>query len=521
MFNGLLTLVVFSPAITAVIILIARYIDNSERTIRLIAYIGSVFTFILSLVIFISYDLKLGGVQFVDYYNNWIPLESFNSSYLLGIDGISAPLLLLTGLLGMVAIFASWRVNIRVREYYFWILLLQTSVLGVFTSLDLILFFIFFEFELIPMFMLISIWGSGRSHYSAMKFVLFTAMGGIFLLLGILMIYMSDSVTSMAMISVPSVGIDQGIPEMISGHSLLGSTLLVFIFFLIAFLVKLPSLPLHNWLPDAHTDAPTAVSIMLAGVLLKMAGYGLIRINVGFFQGTNDFTIFSAAPYLAILAAITTIYGALVTIRQTDMKRLIAYSSISHMGYVLLGISIFANAKNYEEGVIAGGLSGATLQMFTHGTITGLAFLVIGLIYDRTHTRQITDLGGLWKKMPIISVFFLIAGFASLGLPGTSGFVSEIMIFISTFKVWPIQTAISAFGIVLAAGYSLWMIQRVIFGNSPLKNGISKKDYNDLEDANWKDIIPIISLAFPIIFIGIWPKVLVDIIDKGIFSIIR
>ena len=308
MFNGLLTLVVFSPAITAVIILIARYIDNSERTIRLIAYIGSVFTFILSLVIFISYDLKLGGVQFVDYYNNWIPLESFNSSYLLGIDGISAPLLLLTGLLGMVAIFASWRVNIRVREYYFWILLLQTSVLGVFTSLDLILFFIFFEFELIPMFMLISIWGSGRSHYSAMKFVLFTAMGGIFLLLGILMIYMSDSVTSMAMISVPSVGIDQGIPEMISGHSLVGSTLLVFIFFLIAFLVKLPSLPLHNWLPDAHTDAPTAVSIMLAGVLLKMAGYGLIRINVGFFQGTNDFTIFTAAPYLAILAAITTIY---------------------------------------------------------------------------------------------------------------------------------------------------------------------------------------------------------------------
>lgn len=519
MFDGFLTILVFSPAVIALSLLITNKIFNSEKIIRNISIFGSVFTFVFSLVAFLNYDTDLGGIQFVDYYENWIPLNSLKTSYLLGIDGLSAPLVLLTGLLGMISVLASWRVNIRITEYYFWLLLLQSAVLGVFTSLDMILFFVFFEFELIPMFMLISIWGSGRSHYSAMKFVLFTAMGGVFLLIGILIIYMSDPITSMAMVSVPSVGIDQGIPDMIAGYNLIAPTVLVFILFLIAFLVKLPVWPLHNWLPDAHTDAPTAVSIMLAGVLLKMAGYGLLRINVGFFQETNDFTIMSAAPYLATLAAISTIYGAIVTIRQTDMKRLIAFSSVSHMGYVLLGISIFS--YNIGNGVVIAGMSGAALQMFTHGTITGLAFLVIGLIYDRTHTRYIPHLGGLWKKTPIISVFFLLAGFASLGLPGTSGFISEIMIFISTFKVWPIQTTVAAFGIVLAAGYSLWMIQRVIFGNVPSKGGLSKKNYDSLEDANWKDIIPLVSLVIPILMLGIWPKILVDIFEKGISSVIR
>ena len=294
--------------------------------------------------------------------------------------------MLLTGILGLAAAFASWRIKKRVREYFMWLLLLETAVLGVFVSLDLLLFFILFEFELIPMFMLIVLWGSGRPRYSAMKFVLFTLAGGAFMLVGILAIYVTPDVGTLAMVSIPELGIT-GIPELMAGAKLALPAALIFGFFFIAFAVKLPLWPVHSWLPDAHTDAPTAVSVMLAGVLLKMAGYGLLRINLGFFQETQDFTIHDVAGPMAIIAAISVIYGGIVTVRQTDMKRLIAYSSVSHMGFVMLGLSaVGASAVDTS----AAGLNGAALQMFTHGTITGLAFLMVGLSYDRTHTRPVS-----------------------------------------------------------------------------------------------------------------------------------
>ena len=515
-FNGILTVTVFLPALAALIIVLAKPLNLEDRTIRWFAILSTVATFVLSLIVFLAYDRDAGGVQFVDYIS-WLSAETIKSSYLLGVDGLSAPLVLLTGLLGMAAAFASRNIELRVSEYFIWILLLEAAVMGVFVSLDLLLFFVFFEFEVIPMFMLISIWGTGRPRYSAMKFVLFTLAGGAFMFVGILAIYLTGAVDTLTMVSLPELGIE-GIPDRLSGVELIAPASLIFAFFLVAFAVKLPVWPLHNWLPDAHTDAPTAVSVMLAGVLLKMAGYGMIRINIGFFQETNGFTVHDAAGILSVVAAISVVYGAIVTIRQTDMKRLIAYSSVSHMGFVLLGLTAVGGST---AGTQLGGINGAALQMFTHGTITGLAFLMVGLAYDRTHTRHIPHLGGLWRRMPVIGIFFFIAGFASLGLPALSGFVSEIMVFLNSFPVWPWAASISAFGVVLAAGYVLWMIQRTFFGSKPPEGGIPDDKFEELTDAEPLDLIPILVLTIPIFVIGIWPKVVVDVFNIGIEGILR
>ena len=514
MFSGLLTATVFLPAAAAIVIAV---IARSDRMVRWAAIGATMVTFVLSLVIFLRYDTSAGGVQMVDLFSGWIPGQAIKAQYLLGVDGLSAPLVLLTGLLGMSAAMASWRITLRVREYFFWLLLLETAVMGVFVSLDLLLFFVFFEFELVPMYMLISIWGSGRKAYSAMKFVIFTLAGGAFMLVAILMLFLSGPVDTLAMVSIPDAGI-VGIPDVIAGAALVAPAALIFAFFLVAFAIKLPLWPLHNWLPDAHTDAPTAVSVMLAGVLLKMAGYGLFRINLGFFQETAGFTVHDAAEILAWIAAISVIYGAIVTIRQDDMKKLIAYSSVSHMGYVMLGVAAIGGTAGAAS---EGGLNGAALQMFSHGIITGLAFLMVGLVYERTHTRHIPHLGGLSRKMPLIAIFFFVAGFGSLGLPALSGFVAEITVFLGAFPLWAWPTAISAFGVVLAAGYTLWMVQRTFFGESPAQGGISQDQYDGLDDASWQDMVPVVALSIPIFLIGIWPSVIMDVFETGIRATLR
>ncbi len=515
-FNGILTLTVFLPALAGLVILLVKPLQLEDRIVRWFAILSTVVTFVLSMIVFLAYDRDAGGVQFIDHLS-WLSAETIKSSYLLGVDGLSAPLVLLTGLLGMAAAFASRNIGLRVSEYFIWLLLLETAVMGVFVSLDLLLFFVFFEFEVIPMFMLISLWGSGRPRYSAMKFVLYTLAGGAFMFVGIFAVYLTGAVDTLTMVPMPELGI-VGIADQIAGVDLIAPASLIFAFFLVAFAVKLPVWPLHNWLPDAHTDAPTAVSVMLAGVLLKMAGYGMIRINIGFFQETNGFTVHDAAGILSVVAAISVVYGAIVTIRQTDMKRLIAYSSVSHMGFVLLGLTAIGGSN---AAIQLGGVNGAALQMFTHGTITGLAFLMVGLAYDRTHTRHIPHLGGLWRRMPVIGIFFFIAGFASLGLPALSGFVSEIMVFLNSFPVWPWAASISAFGVVLAAGYVLWMIQRTFFGSKPPEGGIPDDKYEELTDAEPLDLIPILVLTIPIFVIGIWPKVVVDVFKIGIEGILR
>ena len=491
--SGLLTATVFLPLAGALVI--ALVVQGDQR-VRFLAGAVVLAELALSILVFARYDTQLGDVQLVDKVADWIPVESFNVQYFLGVDGISAPLVLLTGLLGMAAVFASWGIRHRVREYFVWLLVLQTAVMGVFTALDFILFFLLWELELIPMYFLISIWGSGRKEYSAMKFVIFTFLGSAFMLVGILALFFSTGTFNMVELT-----------GKVHTAALIAPAGVIFTLLFIGFAVKLPVWPLHTWLPDAHTDAPTAVSVMLAGVLLKMGGYGMIRVSAGMFPDV----IASAAWVLATLGVINVLYGAAVTLRQTDMKRLIAFSSVSHMGYVLLGISSVAGVAGTVSPV---GLTGASMQMFTHGTITGLLFLLVGFVYDKVHTRYIPEMGGLATRMPVLAAVFVVAGLASLGLPGTSGFVSEIMVFLGTFPVWSWATALGAFGIVITAGYILWMVQRLFFGPQIER-------FQTVRDATALEMVPLFVLVAAVLAVGVYPAVISDVFAKGIEPIVQ
>lgn len=487
----MLTLIVFTPVIGALLIYV---IGKTHQMARLIALLTALISLVLTLFVYAQFSTTTYGFQFIERYQ-WI--ESMNIAYFVAVDGLSLPLLLLTSLLGLSAVLASWKVQDRVREYFIWLLLLQTAVAGVFVSLDFILFFIFWELELLPMFFLISKWGSGRKDYSAMKFVIYTFLGSAFMLAAILALYLSfpegDRTFDMTILATRNMA------------ALLIPTQFIFLGFLLAFAVKLPIVPLHTWLPDAHTDAPTAVSVMLAGVLLKMGGYGFLRINLGMFPSESmDF----AGPF-AIFAVINVMYGAFIVMRQTDLKRLVAFSSISHMGFVLLGFASVGNGGSLNQL----GLNGAALQLFSHGLVSGLLFIAVGLIYDRTHTRHIPDLGGLASRMPVIAICFLIAGFAALGLPSTSGFIAELLILLGSFPSWGWASGIVAFGVVLAAGYILWMAQRTLFGPRPNR-------YDQLKDASLIDALSMGVLLLPIMVIGLYPAILTEILSGGIIPIL-
>ncbi|MFH1560889.1 MAG: NADH-quinone oxidoreductase subunit M [Chloroflexota bacterium] len=491
----MLSALVFLPMAGALVIVLFL---RDARQIRLWAATVTVVELALAIAAFVIFRTEdyrqVGSMEMVEVYRDWIP--ALNIQYHLGVDGLSTPLVLLTALLGMCAVFASWHVQLRVKEYFMWLLILQTAVTGVFVSLDFVLFFIFWELELLPMYFLISIWGSGRKEYSAMKFIIFTLLGSAFMLVGILALYFSVGTFNMV-----------DLPSKIEGAQLILPAGTIFAFLFAAFAVKLPVWPVHTWLPDAHTDAPTAVSVMLAGVLLKMGGYGMIRVAVGMFPGRAQ----EYAWVLALLAVISVLYGAVVTVRQTDLKRLIAFSSISHMGYVLLGISSVVGVGGAVSSV---GLTGAAMQMFTHGTITGLLFLLVGLVYDKAHTRHIPDMGGLAAHMPIIAVVFLVAGLASLGLPGTSGFVSELLVFLGTFQVWSWITALAVFAIVITAGYILWMVQRAFFG-PPLQR------FANLGDASVVEAVPLAALVVAIMVVGIYPAIIADVFKAGLEPIVQ
>ena len=495
-FSGLLTITVFLPAAGGLVVLL---LVRGDRNIRVFAVLVGLADLVLSMLVFGLFDRgdDAQRFQFIDKFP-WISGETLQASYFLGVDGLSAPLVALTGLLGMCAILASWHITYRVREYFVWLLLLQTAVMGVFSSLDLLLFFFFWELELVPMYMLISVWGTGRKEYSAMKFLIFTIVGSAFMLVAIVAVFLTPGVGTFDMTKLSDA------ESMLSPVGVLLPMGALFWLFFIAFAIKLPSWPVHTWLPDAHTDAPTAASVMLAGVLLKMGGYGLLRINVGMFPNQAE----QFAWALMTLGVISVLYGAVVTLRQTDLKRLIAYSSVSHMGLVMIGIG----SIGLDKGQLTG-LNGAAMQLFTHGTITGLLFLVAGLVYDKAHTRYIPDLGGLAGRMPVVATALLIAGLASLGLPGLSGFVSEVLVFLGAFRAYPWPTALAVLGIVLAAGYILWMMERAFFGERRAR-------FAQMTDASLVEALPLALLVITIVGIGVYPSILTDVFESGLRPIV-
>ena len=495
-FSGILTAIVFVPMVGAV--LVAFIPGLSDRLIR---WLSAIFTLVplgFAVAMFSLFDRTLEGFQFVDKVG-WID-AAFNANhhlvanYHLGVDGLSAPLVLLTAFLGFMVILISWKVHVRVREYFAWLLLLEASILGVFCSLDLLLFFVFWEIEVIPMYFLISIWGTGRKEYSSIKYVLYTLFGSAFMLAGILSLYFTTGSLSMVDISEGGLGMVQSIMPAAS----------IFWLLIIAFAVKLPVFPLHTWLPDAHTDAPTAGSVMLAGALIKMGGYGMIRVCVSIFPDVAR----SFAPMLMTLAVISILYGAALTLRQTDLKRMIAYSSVSHMGYVLLGIFALNEIS----------LTGAGLQMLSHGLLTGLLFAMAGLMIHNVKERDLRKLGGLARQMSVIAIVFSIAGLGSLGLPLTSGFAAEFITFIGSFSSKVVGgaevfTILAVLGVVLAAGYILWMIQRTFYG--PVL-----EQYNGVKDADNLEKVYMFAFVILIMIIGIYPAIMTDIIRLGISPIV-
>lgn len=410
-------------------------------------------------------------------------LSVFGAQYHVGVDGISLPLVFLSTLLFFVATLASLNQKTRVKEYFFLLLMLDIGVTGVFIAMDLLLFFIFWEIELIPMFLLILIWGGKRRVYAAWKFLLYTIAASAVLLLAILVLYFKSGLHTFDMTLLSQSHLAPA----------LGGTL--FWLFFICFAIKLPVWPLHTWLPDAHVEAPTPMSVLLAGILLKMGGYGMIRICVGFFPGAAKY--YSLA--LLTLGVIGILWGGFAALAQDDMKRMVAYSSVSHMGFVLLAISALTPLA----------LNGAVFQLFAHGVVTGSLFLLVGLVYDRTHTRSIRELGGLAQRMPYLTVAWVIGALASIGLPGFVGFIAEFEIFVGSFGAHKVGTFLAVFGVVLSAGYLLWMLERVFFG--PLKEAWVK-----LKDPGPVELFYMYGMLAVVFLVGVLPKVMTQLIDYGV-----
>jgi NADH-quinone oxidoreductase subunit M len=468
----LLSAIIFLPSLGAVL----AFLITSEDLVKRMALLTSALTFLLSLLAFFMFDPSTAVTQFFEHYD-WIP--ALGISYEIGIDGISLLLIVLTTFLMPLTLLASWdSIQVRSREFVICMLFLETGMIGVFAAVDLFLFYIFWEATLIPMYFLIGVWGGPRRIYAAVKFILYTMAGSLLMLVAILALYfLYRQATGEATFNLFRL-LELELP--------LSTQRWLFLAFFLAFAIKVPLFPFHTWLPDAHVEAPTPGSVLLAAILLKMGTYGFVRFCLPLFPEAS----IDATGIIALLAVVGIIYGALMALVQVDIKKLVAYSSVSHLGFVVLGIFAF-NSQ---------GLDGAVLQMVNHGLSTGALFLLVGMLYDRRHTRLIADFGGITKVMPVFAAFFLVVSLSSIGLPGLNGFVGEFLALLGAFQALPTFAVIAALGVILAAVYMLWMYQRVMFGE------LTHEDNRHLRDLNLREVAVLVPIVLVIVWIGMYPQ---------------
>src|SRR5712692_1852349 len=492
----LLTLVTFLPVVVAALVLLLP--RRQDHVTKLVTLGATLVTFVVSLPLYFHFDPTSADYQFVEQ-KAWIP--SLGVTYHLGVDGISVLLVLLTTFLMPLVILSSWTsIESRWKEFAVTMLLLETGMIGVFVSLDLFLFYVFWEAMLIPMYLIIGIWGGQNRIYAAIKFILYTLGGSLLMLVAILVLYFQHgAATNVYTFDLP----------VLARYVLPGGRMqdLLFFAFALAFAIKVPMFPFHTWLPDAHVEAPTAGSVILAGVLLKMGTYGFVRISLPMLPDVFR----TYAPVVAVLALLGIVYGALVALAQTDLKKLVAYSSVNHMGYVMLGVAAAAAAFGVPEKAAAAAtaLNGAVFEMVAHGIITGALFLIVGVLYDyRAHTRGVDEFGGLGARLPIYTGITTIAMLASLGLPGLMGFVAEFFIFVGSFGIFPYLTAIAVTGVVFTAAMFLWTIQRIFLG--PVN-----ERWAALPDMDTREKVSLVPLAVLMVVFGLFPKPLLDVINAA------
>ena len=480
----LLSAIIFMPFVGGIIILFIKEDENTANNIKWSAFLTSIGVFILSLILWLQFDYSNPFYQFEEKFR-WF--ADYNFYYHIGVDGISLFMILLSTFLIPICILASWNnIKIKIKEYMLSFLFLETVMIGMFASIDILLFYIFFEAVLIPMYLIIGIWGGKRRIYASFKFFLYTLLGSVLMLIAIIVMYRNSD--SMSILNL------QG------NFFAYNTQLLLWLAFFASFAVKIPMWPFHTWLPDAHVQAPTAGSVILAGVLLKMGGYGFIRFSIGILPEATEFFI----PFIMTLSIIAIIYTSLVALAQTDIKKLIAYSSVAHMGIVTIGIFL----------VNQQGLEGAMMQMISHGIVSAALFLCVGVIYDRMHTREIKFYGGLVKRMPIYATVFMIFMLGSVGLPGTSGFIGEFLVIVGSFNYSSYVVVGAAAGIILSAIYMLYLYKRIIFGE------ITNNKLSEILDLDAREKTILIPLAVLVIIIGVYPNLFLDPMRQSLEIII-
>src|SRR5579883_2016799 len=479
--DHLLTIITFVPIVGMVLILLCP--KDQHNLIRWIAAAAAFAQILIAIYLYANFDTTTTAIQFAEKYP-WVP--SYHINYFLGVDGISISMVLLTALICFISVFASFGIEKGVKGYFALLLLLDTGMMGVFAALDFFLFYIFWEVMLLPMYFLIGIWGGPRREYAAIKFFLYTLLGSVLILLAMLGLYYYNPTPTFDMTRLAAN----------AGSYSLNFQRIAWIALFIGFAIKIPAFPFHTWLPDAHVEAPTAISVILAGVLLKMGTYGILRVNFGILPAASHELAWIA---LGVIGTINIVYGAMCAMAQTDYKKLIAYSSISHMGYVMLGCASFT----------AAGINGAVLQMFNHGTVTAMLFILVGVIYDRAHHREIAGFGGLAQQMPLYAGMTGFAFFAGMGLPGMSAFISEVLVLIGAWQTHPLMTVFGAGTAILTAGYLLWCFQRIYLG--PLN-----EKYSGLTDLTLREGFTLVPLAVIVIVLGWYPHAILGLLQTSL-----